>query len=50
MSRVKVLPSNLAGVLRYKCTCGHCEDVKYDQKATLKRDDVLVLEGFHELP
>jgi hypothetical protein len=50
MRRVKVLPSGLAGLVRYKCTCGHCEDVKDERKSTAKRDDVLVLEGFHELP
>ena len=50
MSRVKVLPSNLVGVLRYKCTCGHCEDVKEDRRSMAKRDEALVLEGFHELP
>lgn len=48
MRRVKVLPNNLAGVIRYTCACGHCEDFKAGQKSVPKRDEVLVLEGFHE--
>jgi hypothetical protein len=25
MHEVKVLPNGLAGLVRYRCTCGHCE-------------------------
>jgi hypothetical protein len=50
MTRVKVLPNKLSGLVRYKCTCGHCEDVKDDHKTTPKFDESFVLEGFQELP
>jgi hypothetical protein len=49
MNRVKVLPSNLARLIRYRCTCGHCEDLKDEKSLTSQRDEPFVLEGFHEL-
>ena len=49
MHRVKVLPSNLSQVNRYRCTCGHCEDVKEDPQAASQSAQNFVLEGFQEI-
>ncbi|HXT39885.1 MAG TPA: hypothetical protein VN887_07675 [Candidatus Angelobacter sp.] len=51
MSRVKVLPAKFAGLARFRCTCGHCEDLKDDKP--LRGDntrELIVLDGFQELP
>ena len=50
MHRVKVLPVKFGRLIRFKCTCGHCEDQK-DDKPPAQRNgrEVLVLEGFQEL-
>ena len=51
MVRVKVLPGKLARLVRFRCTCGHCEDLKDDRPLPRgNRGEVLVLEGFRELP
>jgi len=50
MHRVKVLPIKFGKLIRFKCTCGHCEDQKDDKPRPLgKGREVLVLEGFEEL-
>ena len=51
MTRVKVLPAKCAGLVRFRCTCGHCEDLK-DDKAVRgdNKRELLVLDGFQELP
>ena len=33
MYRVKVLPSKLAGLIRYRCACGYCKDIKHEPLA-----------------
>ena len=49
MHRVKVLPGGLAALVRYRCTCGHCEDQIDDKPLRqMHGHDVLVLEGFQE--
>jgi len=49
MRRVKVLPSNAAKLVRYKCTCGHCEDLKDDRSGREEPGHgMLVLDGFEE--
>ena len=50
MHRVKVLPIKFGRLIRFKCTCGHCEDLKEDKPpAQGNTREVLVLEGFQEL-
>ena len=50
MRRVKVSPIKFGRLIRFKCTCGHCEDVKDDKSAPRGNEpEVLVLEGFQEL-
>ena len=50
MHRVKVLPIKFGRLIRFKCTCGHCEDLKEDKApAQGNTREVLVLEGFQEL-
>jgi len=50
MHPVKVLPVKFGRLIRFKCTCGHCEDLK-DAKTSPQQNghDLLVLEGFHEV-
>ena len=49
MRRVKVLPSSLANLVRYKCTCGHWEDLKDEKSGNSQPgSELLVLEGFQE--
>lgn len=49
MRRVKVLPNSLASLVRYKCTCGHWQDLKDERAAhSQSGNEVLVLEGFQE--
>ena len=50
MHRVKVLPIKFGRLIRFKCTCGHCEDLKEDKPpAQGNTREALVLEGFQEL-
>ena len=50
MHRVKVLPIKFGRLIRFKCTCGHCEDLKDDKPPRQGNTrEVLVLEGFQEL-
>ena len=49
MRRVKVLPNSLANLVRYKCTCGHWQDLKDEKTARSESgSELLVLEGFQE--
>ena len=51
MTRVKALPIKLGHLIRYRCTCGHCEDISEDKVALHQnRGKAFVLEGFQELP
>ena len=51
MHGVKALPTKLGKLIRFKCTCGHCEDVRDDKSSPPGKDrPILVLEGFQELP
>jgi hypothetical protein len=49
MARVKLVPAKLGSLIRYRCTCGHCEDLSED-KIPKSREDTFVLEGFQEIP
>jgi hypothetical protein len=50
MKRVKVLPSRLGRQNRFRCTCGHCVDLK-DNAPSLPESGPqrLQIEGFQEL-
>src|SRR5690348_10796034 len=49
MQRVKVLPKHLGPLIRYKCTCGHCEDLKEEETTAETSQGSFVLEGFQEI-
>lgn len=50
MHPVKVLPVKFGRLVRFKCTCGHCEDRKVDKPQPRENTrEALVLEGFQEL-
>ena len=49
MHQVKVLPIKFGRLIRFKCTCGHSEDLKDDKPARPNGHEVLVLEGFQEI-
>ncbi len=50
MHPVKRLPVKFGRLIRFKCTCGHCEDLKDDKPPTQQNGrEVLILEGFHEV-
>lgn len=49
MNPVKVLPVKFGRMVRFRCTCGHCEDVKEDRSARETEGEMLVLEGLQEL-
>ena len=51
MKPVKALSAKSGRLVRFKCTCGHCEDLK-ENKPSLdgSAQEPLVLEGFQELP
>ncbi len=51
MKWVKVLPDKLARLVRFRCTCGHCEDLKDNKPSPSDNtQERLALEGFQELP
>jgi len=51
MRPVKALPAKFGRLIRFKCTCGHCEDLKDDCPSPQGHGrQVPVLEGFEELP
>jgi hypothetical protein len=50
MHRVKVLPIKFGRLIRFKCTCGHSEDVKDDKPLAQGNGHVvLIVPGFQEL-
>ncbi len=50
MHQVKVLPIKFGRLIRFKCTCGHCEDLKDDKPPSQGNTrEVFVLKGFQEL-
>jgi len=50
MHPVKVLPVKFGRLIRFKCTCGHCEDRKGDNLPLPENGrEVLALEGFQDL-
>jgi len=49
MHPVKVLPVKFGRLIRFKCTCGHCEDRKDDKPLQGNGHEVLLLEGFQDL-
>lgn len=49
MRLVTVVTNRSGAARRFKCTCGHCEDVKDDGQTPLpKPEDPLVLDGFEQ--
>jgi hypothetical protein len=50
MRMITVVATKLGRSRRYKCTCGHTEDVKEDNDSRNRHNEVLDLEGFQELP
>jgi hypothetical protein len=51
LKRLKVLPKEAGSLVRYKCTCGHCEDHKVDEPVPQgAHSEVLSIEGFQEIP
>jgi hypothetical protein len=52
MKPLKALPNKFVPLIRYKCTCGHCEDLKEDRTfpQNPKGRQVLTVEGFQEIP
>jgi hypothetical protein len=51
MQGVKALSTKLGQLIRFKCTCGHCEDLRDDTPVPRgKNRQALVLDGFQELP
>ena len=50
MRRVKLLPIKFGRLIRFRCTCGHCEDLKDDRSSPQGNEpEVVVPEGFQEL-
>jgi len=50
MRRVKLLPIKFGRLIRFRCTCGHCEYLKDDRSSTQGNErEALVPEGFQEL-
>jgi hypothetical protein len=50
---ITTVAGKLGRARRYKCTCGHCEDLKDESSLTgLRREpeEALNLEGFQEIP
>lgn len=50
MKMITVVANKAGRLNRYKCTCGHCEDIKADPRSDLHEKDALVLDGFEEIP
>jgi hypothetical protein len=46
MYRVKVLPGKLAGLNRYRCNCGHCEDLKDKRDPATQRTGLAAFGSF----
>jgi hypothetical protein len=50
MTQVRVLPSPSGPLVRFKCTCGRCEDRKPEEVPHQAKDgDSFSLEGFQEI-
>jgi hypothetical protein len=49
MRMVRVVAEKLGRLKRYKCTCGHCEDLKDSSASQHDRDEPLTLDGFQEI-
>jgi hypothetical protein len=47
---VAIVATKVGRSKRYKCTCGHSEDLKDDQPVHANPDEVLNLDGFQEIP
>jgi hypothetical protein len=51
MRKVTVVSTKEGVCHRYKCTCGHSQDIKEDPSdPNADPADTLILEGFQELP
>jgi hypothetical protein len=50
MKRTKTELSAFTRWSRFKCTCGHCEDLKQDGAPALEPHLLLAIEGFQEFP
>ncbi len=50
MKMIAVVAVKMGRVRRYKCTCGHLEDLKEDKTAPTPVHEILNLEGFQEIP
>jgi len=50
MKPVKVLPNKFVPLIRYKCTCGHCEDLKENRPPNSIGQELVAPDGFQELP
>jgi hypothetical protein len=46
---IAVVTTKLGPSRRYKCTCGHSEDLREDHPVYAKSDEALELEGFQEI-
>ncbi len=49
MNRAKGGPKGMPDMVRYKCTCGHCEDRKDDPESVAQSEEAFI-EGFQEIP
>jgi hypothetical protein len=51
MRRIKVLPGKLGHFIRFRCTCGHCEDLSEEKlPPPAAAPETFILEGFQEIP
>jgi hypothetical protein len=48
MTPLKVAPKTVDRLLRYKCTCGHCEDRPGQPPAHQPSREAVAIEGFQE--
>ena len=48
MQRVEVLPKQMGSLVRFRCTCGHCEDLKEEERTAGSSNGAFVLDGFQE--
>ncbi len=49
MRMVRVVTEKLGRLKRYKCTCGHCEDLRDVSTSQDASDEPLMLDGFQEM-
>jgi len=51
MNKAQAMPDKRSRLIRFRCTCGHCEDLKDDDARLGKgKQESFVLEGFQEVP